>query len=275
MPSLGQTLRRAREQQSRSLSELANETCITSRYLAAIEADNLKVVPGEFFYRNFVKQYAKALHLDPDECARQADALLPHEELEPLVEATPSPASTRQIEVPRLTASAAMRLLMRRMIPVKPLPPRLLVGAIIVCCVIALNALIVLRQPLTPGGAADTRASQPQSPQAIPDSAPVEVSTPEAAPATDPDTVRVKVAATEPAWVSISSAGKTLFRGRLEPDEERDFETQASAKIWTHNAAALDIEWNGKTIGPIGSRGEVALVLFTPERYEILEPRGM
>jgi cytoskeletal protein RodZ len=63
-PSVGQRLRLRREQQKRTVAELSAETCITSRYLEAIEADDQKPLPGFFFYRNYVKQYARALGLD-------------------------------------------------------------------------------------------------------------------------------------------------------------------------------------------------------------------
>src|SRR5258708_36414474 len=65
MTSVGATLRSAREKQGRVLAEIAEELCITQRYLRAIEADDLKVLPGIFFYKSFVKQYAVILGLNP------------------------------------------------------------------------------------------------------------------------------------------------------------------------------------------------------------------
>jgi hypothetical protein len=38
------------------------------------------------------------------------------------------------------------------------------------------------------------------------------------------------------------------------------------------NAGGLEVRWNGKPIGPIGPRGQVRVVLFTPENFQILEP---
>jgi hypothetical protein len=38
------------------------------------------------------------------------------------------------------------------------------------------------------------------------------------------------------------------------------------------NAGGLDVRWNGKAIGPIGPRGQVRVVLFTPENFQILAP---
>lgn len=64
MRSLGVVLRQAREQQGRSLASVADATCISSRYLTAIENDDAKVLPNRFFHRNFVKQYASCLGLE-------------------------------------------------------------------------------------------------------------------------------------------------------------------------------------------------------------------
>src|SRR5688572_2089129 len=61
MTSVGKLLRSAREQKKRSLAEIAEELCITQRYLRAIEEDDLANLPGAFFYKSFVRQYASLL----------------------------------------------------------------------------------------------------------------------------------------------------------------------------------------------------------------------
>ena len=45
----------------RNITEIAETLCITPAYLRAIEADDLKTLPGIFFYKSFVKQYATLL----------------------------------------------------------------------------------------------------------------------------------------------------------------------------------------------------------------------
>src|SRR5712691_11326649 len=64
MTSVGKQLRSAREDQERSLAEIAEGLCITQRYLRAIEEDDLASLPGVFFYKSFVKQYASILNVD-------------------------------------------------------------------------------------------------------------------------------------------------------------------------------------------------------------------
>ena len=57
--SLGEQLRRARESRGVTLREVSEQTRITMRHLEAIEADDLKALPGGIFNKSFVKSYAR------------------------------------------------------------------------------------------------------------------------------------------------------------------------------------------------------------------------
>jgi len=63
---LGSRLRMAREEKSMSLDELQNITRIQKRYLVAIEEGKYDIMPGKFYARAFIKQYAEAVGLEPD-----------------------------------------------------------------------------------------------------------------------------------------------------------------------------------------------------------------
>ena len=67
MASLGQWLRQEREARNISLEEIASATKIVSRYLEAVEADRLDMMPGGFFVKGIIRNYARAVGLDPDE----------------------------------------------------------------------------------------------------------------------------------------------------------------------------------------------------------------
>ncbi|HEX8986107.1 MAG TPA: RodZ domain-containing protein [Bryobacteraceae bacterium] len=67
MLSIGDRLRRERLQRGLDIDQLAELTKINSAMLEAIEADDLDRLPGSFFTRSFVRQYAKALDLDDDD----------------------------------------------------------------------------------------------------------------------------------------------------------------------------------------------------------------
>jgi cytoskeletal protein RodZ len=89
MPSAGKLLQTERLARDISLSALAAETCISTRYLQAIEDDNVKVLPGDFFHRSFIKQCAQALHLDQ----KTTHSILAA--IEPAADVDPVPALTQ------------------------------------------------------------------------------------------------------------------------------------------------------------------------------------
>src|SRR5262245_60401797 len=65
--TLGEKLRLAREARGISLSEVAAQTRIASRYLEAIEDNNYKPLPGGVFNKGFIKAYAKYVGMDEQE----------------------------------------------------------------------------------------------------------------------------------------------------------------------------------------------------------------
>jgi cytoskeleton protein RodZ len=92
---------------------------------------------------------------------------------------------------------------------------------------------------------------------------------------TGPDGVNhvvLNLSATEKTWLSITSEGKNIFSGILEPSQTKTLRASDRAKMKVGNAGGLDVRLNGKPIGPIGSRGQVREILFTPENFHILEP---
>jgi cytoskeletal protein RodZ len=66
LTELGKFLKETREQKNISLDELQELTKIQKRYLKGIEEGNYSIMPGHFYVRAFIKQYAEAVGLDPD-----------------------------------------------------------------------------------------------------------------------------------------------------------------------------------------------------------------
>lgn len=67
MTELGQKLRNAREAKGYSIDDLQKKTKIQKRYLTAIEEGHLDQLPGDFYVRAFVKQYADSVGLNSSE----------------------------------------------------------------------------------------------------------------------------------------------------------------------------------------------------------------
>ncbi|KRE20062.1 DUF4115 domain-containing protein [Bacillus safensis] len=67
MTELGKRLVEAREEKGMSLEDLMAVTKIQKRYLLAIEQGNYDIIPGKFYVRAFIKQYAEAVGLNPEQ----------------------------------------------------------------------------------------------------------------------------------------------------------------------------------------------------------------
>lgn len=66
LSELGNRLKQAREEKNISLDDLQAITKIQKRYLLGIEEGNYSMIPGKFYVRAFIKQYAEAVNLNPD-----------------------------------------------------------------------------------------------------------------------------------------------------------------------------------------------------------------
>src|ERR1700692_3277779 len=99
MTSVGEILRSAREGQGRTMAEIAEELCLTQRYLRALEQNDLNSLPGTFFSKSFVRQYAALLGVPAKLIQPGLNALTdggpaprasppPVRELDPLVQAS-------------------------------------------------------------------------------------------------------------------------------------------------------------------------------------------
>ena len=67
MTGLGDRLKEARTAKGFTLDDLQSITKIQKRYLSGIENEEYSIMPGSFYVRAFIKQYAEAVGLDSDE----------------------------------------------------------------------------------------------------------------------------------------------------------------------------------------------------------------
>lgn len=74
---IGKKLQEARQEKGYTLDDLQQITKIQKRYLIAIEDEKFDELPGDFYVRAFVKQYANTVGLDGDELLKEYDDDLP------------------------------------------------------------------------------------------------------------------------------------------------------------------------------------------------------
>jgi len=314
MSSVGEILRRARQEQGLDMDTVAARTKISAKFLEAIEADDRKRLPSGFFYKSFVEQYARFLSLDTREIAAEIDRVLSADEPLPLpgfesvvARNVPPMTSTHRFHTRRSSMSAVSLALV-------------LVGCSGVYVLWhsarsypSLSGMIAgvraLAKPKTnlPRPAVKTAPQPvPVPPAAVPTALVPPAAVPPAVvppavvpPATvPPATVPVALAsetkpkeedgraASDPApnsdykvmldlmaheatWLSVSSDGKPVFSGTLRANETKTVGGKQFAKLRVGNAAGIEVRLNGRLLGPLGSRGQVLTVLFTPDNFQI------
>ncbi len=75
----GAYLQRQRELRGFSLEEIAEQTKISLRALRALEAEDWEILPADVYVRGFVRCYAEAIGLDPNEAlVRYEKAVAPY-----------------------------------------------------------------------------------------------------------------------------------------------------------------------------------------------------
>jgi transcriptional regulator with XRE-family HTH domain len=287
MLSVGETLKRARLEQGLDLSTVAAQTKISARYLEAIESDDRKRLPSGFFYKSFVEQYARSLSVDTQEIDAEIDRVLSADEPLPLpgfesVVARNVPPITfaRRFHTRRLYTSAATLVLVlaacsgvyawwreaRSSLTVRGVHnrvQRMMNTAVKPAAVQAKPAVAMVKVPNRASGAAPRPANEAEN---VPVAAPSEFNAP------SEYKVMLDLMAHETTWLSVSSDGKPVFSGILQANQSKTVGGREFAKVRVGNAAGLEVRLNGRLLGPLGARGQVLTVLFTPDNFQIFSP---
>ncbi len=271
--SVGEILREAREHQGRAIAEVAEELCLTPRYVLAIEQDDVQSLPGPFFYRSFVRQYAQYLGV-------------PMSKLEPAlsssVEVEPTPLPESSAVDPAVVSTNRHYFSDRRM----GAPIAILVAVVLACtgfyawwnssaseralaAVKSVTASVTTSTHMPVVKAANQSGSQLLSDVAS-QSATVQFT--QAANGVDAmmKTVVLNLSANDATWISISSGGKEIFSGTLQPSQSKTVEGLDIATMRIGNAGGVDVRLNGRQIPPLGKRGDVLTVRFTPQDFKIV-----
>jgi cytoskeletal protein RodZ len=272
--------------------------------LRAIEEDDVKNLPGTFFYKNFVKQYAAIVGVKEAEIRAGIEELTAAAE-EPVLPGTMAQPPLRPMDPIvadanryfartklGLSVSGLVVALMacsgfyawwirpKEVAAAKPQPPPAAVNQ-----GVHQNVHQGVPQGVQPTGQPTSQIVAPPVAQPAPAAIAVSAQNP---PPAQAGTVQVtaeaqtqttidginrvvlNLAATEKTWLSITSEGKRIFSGFLEPSQTKILTGIDAARMTVGNAGGINVLLNGKPIGPIGKSGQVRVVLFTPDNFEVL-----
>jgi cytoskeleton protein RodZ len=257
---VGEELREARNALGVSLEDAAAQLRINKRYLQALEEGRVKDLPGAAYAVGFVRSYATALGLDPDEAVRRfrdvsGTAVTKSGDL-----VFPEPVPRRGIPTGVL-AALGLALAMggyiawyqwsgrgeRVVDAVPPLPPRLERAA---------EGPVTQETPPAP-------VIEPPAPAPAP--APVVAPPP---PRIDPDKPRVVIRAKGESWVQIrDNPGNRVLTDRvLRAGEIIEIPNRPGIVLTTGKAESLDILVDGQDVDPFGGPGVRRNIALEPDR---------
>jgi len=270
-----------------SLQHISGKTRIGLRYIEALEAGDFKQLPGAIFARSFVRQYAELVGIDPSTLEAELQQMFPSEEIFPNLDTQSSTLRATLQNDTLLTANG-------------PLWKRLPLTALSLTAALAISSLLYIgwqrmvvfnetsdqaaAKPVTPalkptssapGVMAEPLRTTPSAPSVMPAAAtvtqPVQpaplplASTELRAPvAAGGAVMAIRLKASQESWVSVSANGTSMLAAIMKPNEERTVHGAENARILVGNAGGIEIETDGRSIGPIGPQGAVRLVMLTP-----------
>ncbi|MFJ8512872.1 helix-turn-helix domain-containing protein [Lysinibacillus xylanilyticus] len=142
MAELGTRLKEARLSKGYSLDDLQEITKIQKRYLIGIEEGNYSIMPGSFYVRAFIKQYADAVGLDAEELLETYKSELPGTPNNQVSQMTSSPSRRKVSKGPSTKMMEAM--------------PKIIVGLFIIVIIVVIWVLMQSKNSAVPDVMDDT-----------------------------------------------------------------------------------------------------------------------
>ncbi|WPZ19582.1 DUF4115 domain-containing protein [Geobacillus subterraneus] len=284
MTELGKRLREAREEKQISLDELQEMTKIQKRYLIGIEEGNYAIMPGNFYVRAFIRQYAEAVGLDPDELFEQYKQDIPQSYQDDM----PQPLSrvkTRQ----QLSAEGAKWL---------DWLPKLIAAAVVIGAAVLVWVLLQRGTASEPPARTSPETAEVESPKNSPleqakekqraketdekakeeneqpaageekpasPTAALSVTTKQGNTATievkHDGSFAIELASKGTSWIEVyNTKGHSFYRGSLTKGQTKTFDLSAESEVWVKIGRTLDVDMkvNGKPFTyPFAPKDEV------------------
>jgi cytoskeletal protein RodZ len=261
MSDFGGKLRLARERRGTSLQQISATTKISIAALEALERNDISKLPGGIFSRSFVRSYAQAVGLDPDETV--------HEFLERFQATTPLPAPS-QIGTIHATNPEEESAFESRQRIAGVVLKLLLISIPLV--VLALYFTMRTRIPLSSAAPASTPSvavnSKPVASEPVPTAVPIGTSPTATAVATagaNATGMKLELQATAECWVRVTADGKRALSRVMKQGEKEIVEGQDKMMIEVGNAGGLVFSINGRPGKPLGESGRVRTLNITKE----------
>ena len=269
--TFGDHLKREREMRGVSLDEISTATRIATRFLRAIENEQWDQLPGGVFNRGFVRAVARYLGLDEEDIVAEFAAAADVRPSVPVWTGSP-PAVTPDKPWLAWMLAAMVALVIAtggwfggRRIFARRASRR-------AAQISAASSSPPPVQTVLPSTAEPIPVSAAPAPSPPPDSSalPRGVDSP-LAPTAGPIPqapvlpFKLKVEAGKTTLVTVEADARRVFEGTMKAGQGYTFTAQDKIQVSAHDAGALQLELNGKTLAPIGPPGHEGTATLTRE----------
>jgi len=264
MATVGEQLRRAREDAGLTLHHVANQTKIQQWILAAIERDDMSQVPGGVFIRGYLMSFARTVGLDGERIWADYRAEMPVR----TVESAPPPVPTRVLPVgPWTIVRTAIVLLFVAVVwrnttrshPDLATPPASAPQE---------RASDVVPAAAPTKGAAREAVAAVDSDRVAPAASPLQPAASPLQPAASP--LQLRLHATSEVWLQATVDGEQRLYRLVMPGEDVSLDATREIALRIGDASALTYTINGAPGRPLGGPGVVRDIVISPDTYRTL-----
>jgi cytoskeletal protein RodZ len=272
MPTLGEELRRLRENRGLSLREVSDATHIGSRFLQAIESDNYSILPGGIFNRGFVRSFARYVGLDEEQAL-----VLYNQQLE--AQGGEAPRTTapnwdgieEEVNSPWGTIALIVIILLLLSAGVYT-AYRWFKGEDATSQIVGSSPVPALAASASPAASSspESTVSDSASPTPTVESSPTAsptVSPSPAPPLTGNLLVKIQIGENQ-CWLKVKSDANPAAEGTLNPGDVREFSASEKMILSFGNAVGITATLNGRPMKLPLTKGVSSYVVLTKDNYQ-------
>jgi len=277
--NIGIELKNARESRKISLEAISKRTRIAVKYLEALEGNQYDIFPSHTYVKGFIRAYAKLVGLDPVQLTRQFNAEVQPQEMRiepknaeadfersrgwlsprerpaviqrPMDEEEPSEAAAREEEPPAPSPLVRRRFfaLRRRALARGAVRALYAVLVLAACTTLVYYGTRLLSKV---NGSSPKPAVETAEPQSF-----------EAVTVTD-KYQHLILKGLDHSWVMVTMDGQSTSQVDLDQGETKAYKALKSFNVKVGNAGGVQIQFNGKPLGVLGTEGQVVEIQLPP-----------
>lgn len=244
LDSLGEELRKARQERRVSLMDISSSTRISMKFLEAIESGRFSVLP-QTYIRAFIREYAESVGLDAEEVIKKYDQNLHQNSGQTPVLPVSKERTERQQDSP--SRPPVLSVLQKNAL----FAAIAVIGIGLTVYLLNTGQSAANQQPAevsfdnvvkeTEASTQKTVAAAPSIPTIIPKQ----------------DSLRLEMTTRDSVWMSILIDGKRTEEFLFPPRFRKSWTAKERFSITMGNAGGASFVLNGKELGMLGKRGAV------------------